>query len=190
MFRRRGEPERAFSELKKASDLNPSEAKILALRALALSDMGEQAPARADADKAIAASPNSASAYYARGLISFREGKPDAAGTDAEKALTLDAKLAAAHVLMGRIAEERGDKNGAEARYRRALDTPAKSVDARSAHDEARERLKAIGAEAPPKVVASSTPPSKPVSETAATASDCRKFIPSASVTISVDCSD
>ena len=88
---------------------------------------------------------------------------------------------------MGRIAEERGDKDTAATRYRRALDIPSKSVDTKSAHEEARERLKVIGAEAPPKVVAS-TSEAAAASEPAPTANDCRKFIPSASVTISVDC--
>ncbi len=132
-------------------------------------------------------SSKNASAYYARGMISFREHNLDAASTDAEKALELQDKFSAAHVLMGRIAEERGDKDDAATRYRRALDIPSKSVDTKSAHEEARERLKAIGADAPPKVVASTSEPA-PTSEPATMASDCRKFIPSASVTISVDC--
>jgi Tfp pilus assembly protein PilF len=182
MFRRRAELDQAFSELRRAAALDPGSEKVLVLRALVLSDRGEQGPARTEAEKALATKPDDAGALYARALVSFREQKFDDATADVEKALARKDAFPAAHTLMGRILEQRADPDGAEKHYRRALEIPSKSVDARAAHEEARERLAALTGKSPAKVAASAAAPGKE--------SDCRRFIPSAAITIVVDCSE
>ena len=132
---------------RRQSTLNPSESKVTVLRALILSDKGEQAPARADIDKVIAAEPKNASAHYARALISFREHDLDAAAADADKAVALKDAFPAAHTLLGRIAEDRKDNDAAgRTTSARSLFPPNPSTHAH-AHDEAREHLDALGGE-------------------------------------------
>lgn len=188
LFRRAGDLDQAYSELTDAERLEPGNRKVQVMRALVLSDKGEQRPARAEAEKALDAKADDASALYARALIAYRERDFAAATTDVDKALEQKQAFPAAHTLKGRLDEESGDTAGARASYRRALDTAPNSVDARAAQEEARERLSALGdepaAEAPKgeEVVAQ-----RSVGEGIG---DCRKYIPSASVTIAVDCSE
>jgi len=194
MFRARGDASEAFSEVQRAGALDPGEHKVQILRALALSDLGEQGPARDEAEKAIAGLPDEAGAYYARALVSFREQAIDRAMDDVTKALSLKGTYPTALTLKGRIHEQRGERAGAIASYREALETKSKSIDARVAQAEARERLVALGdreeeaKDAPAKIAASGTAEAEPSSEPAASEGKCRRFIPSVMTTIAVDC--
>ena len=180
LMRRMGELDRAKADAEKAASLKPAERKITVLEALILSDKEDNAAARVKADQAINDAPDNASGYYARGLISFRENKLDPAAKDVEKAISVKDAFPAAHTLLGRIAEAKGDNGSASKHYRRSLDIPAKSVDARAAHDEARERLDALPGEKSDRVALSNA--------AASTTGGCRKFIPAVSITVAVEC--
>lgn len=189
LFRRRGEFQAAFSELQRAGALDPGDRKVEMLRALVLSDLGEQGPARAEAEKAVSGLPE-AGAYYARALVAFRDNAIAAASADVEQALSLKDNFPAAHTLKGRIKEQQGEKDAAVASFRRALELPSKSLDARSAQDEARQRLAVLtGSSQPPpnetpdKIAASSPPPPAEAKK-----SDCRRFIASTRSTVAIDC--
>lgn len=201
MFRRRGEPSQAFSELQSAAALDPADGRINAQRALALSDMGEQGPARKEAELAISADANGPAGYYARALVAFREHDLKAASDDVVKALSLKKTFQPAHALEGRIHEEQGDAEAARASYNRAIETSSHGVDALAAQAEARERLAALDGKqpAPALIVSSDTAgeapaeakPSEPAPAAAPEAvgeGNCRRFIPSAGMTVAVAC--
>jgi Tfp pilus assembly protein PilF len=199
VFRARNELDRAFSELQTAGQLDVTDHKVVILRALVLSDMGEQGPARREAETAIEANPDEAGGYYARALVAYREKQFDAATADVDKALSFKDANPIAHTLKGQILEQRGDTSAALASFRRALDIIPKSLDARAAQDEARARVTALGGTepVPDKVAASETPPAAkpaaaPLSATppAAERAGCRRFIPSVGTTVAVDCPD
>jgi tetratricopeptide (TPR) repeat protein len=185
MFRRRGELERAYTEVRRAADLDAKDQKVQVLRALILSDKGEQRWAREDVDKVLAAKPDDAGALYARALISYRENELAKAADDAETAIKQKKDFTAAHTLLGRIREQQGDKAVARASFQRALDIPSKSVDQQAAREEARERMAALGGETVERVAEKSPSRANP-SRTGP--SDCRRFLPSAGVTVTVDC--
>lgn len=180
LFRRRGDLERAYTEVRRAADLDPNDQKVQVLRALILSDRGEQHWAREDVNKVLAAKPNDAGALYARALISYRENELAKAADDAESVIKQKNDFTAAHTLLGRIREQQGDKAVARASFERALDIPSKSVDAQAAREEARERIAALRGGRVEQVAESSGSRAAP--------SDCRRFLPSASVTVVVDC--
>ncbi len=180
LFRRRGDLERAYTEVRRAADLDPNDRKVQVLRALILSDKGEQRWAREDVDKVLAAKPDDAGALYARALISYRENELAKAADDAETRHKAEEGLHGRHTLLGRIREQQGDKAVARASFERALDIPSKSVDAQAAREEARERIAALAGEPVERVAQASGSRSGP--------SDCRRFLPSAGVTVVVDC--
>lgn len=188
LFRAMKEPNRAFSELQRAADLDPADDKVEAMRALALVDLGELSPARAAAEKAITEKPDDALPYYARAFVSFAEKKFDDAMRDVEKALSIKDKHIAAHTLKGKLHEERGEKSAAEASYRRALEGFPKAPDAIGAKEEARERLAALTGEPAPAKIATSDPAAASDPEPAPASTDCRRFIPSAGTTVAVEC--
>lgn len=166
-------------------------------RGWAYRQAGDAARARADFDTVLRLEPRYAWGYYSRALIERDEGAHDKAKADLHKALAIDAGFVAANALMGRLLEARGDIAGARAHYQRALAAEPKGIDARSSQATARERLEAlkgqVSASAPPTGsgvhVLSSGEKSRPAPETSdAPGLDCRRFIPSAGTTISVDC--
>jgi tetratricopeptide (TPR) repeat protein len=180
LFRRRGDLERAYTEVRRAADLDPNDRKVQVLRALILSDKGDQRWAREDANNVLAAKPDDAGALYARALISYRESELAKAADDAESVIKQKKDFTAAHTLLGRIREQQGDKEAARASFERALDIPSKSVDAQAAREEARDRIAALSGGKVDQVAESSSSRAGP--------SDCRRFLPSAGVTIIVDC--
>jgi tetratricopeptide (TPR) repeat protein len=167
-------------------------------RGWAYRQAGDAARARADFDTVLKLNPRYAWGYYSRALIERDQGAEDKARADLDKALAIDAGFVAANAVMGRLLETRGDIAGARGHYQRALAAEPKGIDARSSQATARERLEAlkglVGASAPqaggPGVhVLSSGEKSRPAPETStAPGLDCRRFIPSAGTTISVDC--
>jgi tetratricopeptide (TPR) repeat protein len=166
-------------------------------RGWAYRQAGDAARARADFDTVLKLNPRYAWGYYSRALIERDRGAEDKAKADLDKALAIDAGFVAANALMGRLLEARGDIAGARAHYQRALAAEPKGLDARSSQATARERVEAlkglVGASAPATGsgvhVLSSGEKSRPAPETSnAPGLDCRRFIPSAGTTISVDC--
>lgn len=190
LFRRRGELQSAFSELQRAGALDPGDRKVEMLRALVLSDLGEQGPARAEAEKAVSGLPKEAGAYYARAIVAFRDNAISTAFADVEQALSLKEAFPAAHTLKGRIKEQQGETEAAIASFRRALAVTPKSLDARSAQDEARQRLAALtgSSELPANETSERIAASSPSLPAETKKSDCRRFIASTRSTVAIDC--
>ena len=99
--------------------------------------------------------------------------------------------------LQGRIHEEQGDTVAATASYRRALDVSPKSVDARAAQDEARERIAVLTGEKPPARIAAtdvsaddSGSSTEKASKETEGSGNCRRFIPATGTTIAVACAE
>jgi tetratricopeptide (TPR) repeat protein len=193
VFRRRGELDRAFSELQRAGSLDPTDVDVLVLRALVLSDMGEKVPARAEADKAVFAKSDEPAALYARAVVAFRDDSLEAAAADVDKALSFKDAFPAAHTLKGEIAERRNKSDAAIKSYSRALDFSPRSLDGRMAQEKARTRLSSLnGSSLVPAEVAEAASPPKPSAEPdeATKGTDCRRFIPSAGITVAVKCDE
>lgn len=177
MYRRLDDTDRALADLKQAAALKPSESKVGVLRALVLSDKGDHSAARTEIDKVLADGDEKAGAYYARALISYRDRQLPDAARDAEKAVSLQSDHAAAQALLGRIREDQGDTASAKTHYERALAAPTKTVDIRTAQEEARKRLDGMTSKT-----------AEPAPVTRAAGLDCRRFSPVAGVTIGVAC--
>jgi tetratricopeptide (TPR) repeat protein len=82
----------AEKELKKATELQPQNAEILAYHALALFETGQNAQALAQVNKSIALNKNFAEAYYYRSQIYRVMNQKDKALQDINKALELAPK--------------------------------------------------------------------------------------------------
>lgn len=192
VFRRGGDLNRAFSELQRAGILDPGDREIRVARALVLSDLGEQEPARREADNVLGEKPDDAGALYARAWIAFREDKLADAAADVDKALAALEKFPAAHALKGEIDERRGQISSAIASYRRALELSPRSLDGRAAHQKARTRLSALDGSSQPTSpeVATAASPSPPTDRKEEKSHDCRRFIPEARATVAVDCAE
>ncbi len=149
---------------------------------------GDSARAQADFTTVLKLNPRYANAYYSRAVVAHDLQEPDKAIADLKQALAIENGFAAAHTLMGELLESRGDAAGARVHYQQALAAAPKHIDARPAQAKARERLKVLAG--PDTVQALSTGSKKEkAAETPGTGKlDCRRFIPSAGTTISVDC--
>ena len=157
-------------------------------RAWAYRQAGDSTRAQADFTTVLKLNPRYASGYYSRAVVAHDLREPDKAIADLKQALAIDNGFAAAHTLMGELLEARGDTAGARTHYQQALAAAQKHIDARPAQAKARERLDALAGRDP-------TPAASPASKTEKAADtpgtgklDCRRFIPSAGTTISVDC--
>lgn len=179
LFHRQGDNERALAELMAVPGDARSKHNVRILRGLVHYDLGNLAAARQEIDAVLASAPANASALYARALMSFRDMQLDAATADAQKALALQRDFSEAHIVLGRIAERRADRAAASVHYRQVGSLPAKSVSAHLARKEARQRLQML-----------SGSPIATVADTRTRSGACRRFIPAASITITVDCTD
>jgi|GEM_PF-6277885 len=170
-------------------------------RGWAYRQAGDLARARADFEATLKLNPRYAWAFYSRALIERDENAPDKAIADLERALEIDSKFAAAHAVMGELLETRGELARARVHYQRSLAVPPKGIDARSSQARARKRLEALdrqvdasatGTQGSANVrVLSATEKGPAASEAApapAAGPDCRRFVPAAGFTISVDC--
>lgn len=176
MLRRLKHRRRALSDLSKAEKLEPSEHKIVVMRALVLSDQGKHDEALDTIDSVIEAHPNDAEALHARAVILFRQKQFDDADAELDEAIRLRKSFEAAYLLRGQILEKRRQYKRARDQYERALATSAKSVEQLYAQKTARARIRALDRRSGPTVVSSST------------SSDCRRFIPAANMTIAIKC--
>lgn len=174
LFRRHGDLDRALFEI-------PTDAKsqnVSLLKALILSDRGEHANARTEIDAIFKRGPVTAAALHARAAIAYRDGRLDEAESDAKSANTLKKGFAEAIFLLGQIAEVRGDQTNAAAYYRQVVALAPGSMESFWARQDARSRLKTLetGTRSTGAMVIE-------VSRT-----DCRRFIPSAGLTIVTPC--
>jgi len=178
MLRRLKQRSRALSDLRTAEKLEPTEQKIAVMRALILSDQGNHTEAMSAVAQVISAHPNDADALHARAVIQFRRQRFDEADADLEEAIKTRASFEAAYLLRGRISERRGKYEHAREHYERAVAFSARTVEQLYAQKAARERLWVLNGRANQPVVTSSI------------VSDCRRFVPSANMTIAVKCAD
>jgi tetratricopeptide (TPR) repeat protein len=159
-------------------------------RGWAYRQAGDNARARADFESVLKLNPRYASGFYSRAVVERDLGAADKAIADLEKALAIESGFTAAHTLLGQLLEDRGDIAGARTHYQHALASQPKFIDAQSAQAKARERLNALPREAGTSSQVLSAAEKSRVSAETSTASslDCRRFIPSAGTTISVEC--
>lgn len=176
MLRRLKHRRRALSDLREAKKLKPSEHKIAVLRAMVLSDQGKHEDALDAIDPVIEAHPEDADALHARAVILFRQKELDDADAELDEALRIRKSFEAAYLLRGQILEKRGQYKNARNQYQRALATSAKTVEQLYAQKTARARLRALDGRNGPTVLTSTR------------GSDCRRFIPSANMTIAIKC--
>jgi predicted Zn-dependent protease len=178
MLRRLNQRRRALSDLRAAEKLEPSEHKIVVMRALVLSDQGKHKEALKTIDPVIDAHPKDADALHARAVIQFRRKRFIDAEADLDDAMRLRKSFEAAYLLRGQILEQRGKNERARTQYERALATSAKTVEQLYAQKTARARLRVLnGRKSSPVIVSSS-------------GSDCRRFVPAANMTIAIDCKE
>ena len=180
VYRRKNEPDRALADLDKAASMKPDSHHIPLVRALVLSDKGQHAAAKDAITKLIAADRDTAAGYYARAVVAFREHQLDATTADLQKALAIEENFTAAHTLMGRVQEARGKVSDARASYHRAVDSSAKLFDGHPAQQLARERLSGISGKGRSDVAL----------KTESSNSGCRRFLPTAGITVPYDCSE
>lgn len=197
VLRQLGKPSKALAALEKALEMKPYERALKPLRILLLSDLGRQAEAVIEADRLVAVRRSDAEGRYARAVVSFRRGSLDKALSDLKRALKQRALFPAASALLGQILELRGEYEEAKAQYRLALKSAGPTIDRETAQDLARRRLDALES-GPAGRVALRTRSDSPFSRSAQKAGsggskgtdDCRRYIPSAAVTVSVPCGD
>ena len=178
MLRRLKQYDRALADLRAAEKLKPTEQKIIVMRALVLSDQGDHAAATSTIAPVIVAKPNNADALHARAVILFRRERLDEAEADVKKALKIRKSFDAAHLLKGRILERKGKTQQAREHYERAIASSAKSVEQLYAQNTARARLKSLEERKETPVL------------TPGISFDCRRFIPAANMTITIDCKE
>lgn len=174
IFRRLGDLDRALLEI--PADQKGQNGSLL--KALILSDQGEHAKARAEIDAVVKRGPASAAALQTRAAIAYRDGRLGDAEADAKSAGTLKNGFAEAIFQLGQIAEARGDHASAAAYYRQVVALAPISIESFWARRDAQARLRATdpGARSGGAMMVG-------VSRT-----DCRRFIPSAGLTIATQC--
>jgi tetratricopeptide (TPR) repeat protein len=188
LLRRKNDLDRALADLDKAASLKPDAVDVTLLRALIVADKGDHASAMSDVNRVISTNASSAPAYYARALLAFRKNDLGPAGADVDKALAIESAFPAAQTLSGRILEARGNTEAAKARYTQALQTPpGKQFDTRAAQDKARERLAALSDAVPARSAAA---PQAPPAKSSSGKQACSRFVPTAGMTIRVECGD
>ena len=102
-----------------------------------------------DFDELVRLHPKFVAAYYNRALVNLDLKRPDDAMRDFTAAIAADKDYAGAYTQRGLIHEKAGARAPAIADFRAALAAPAKYESGPWAHSTARERLKALGVEAP-----------------------------------------
>jgi tetratricopeptide (TPR) repeat protein len=100
----------------------------------------------ADFDMAIKLNPNTVLAYGNRANAKAALNQTDAAIADYTKAISLDRDYTAAYAGRAMEYERKQQQSLAIADYKAALAAPQKYQDGKWAHDKARERLRALGA--------------------------------------------
>lgn len=188
-----GSARRAITDVDKALKLNPYARELAPLRVLLLNETGDVDKAADAADQIVTERPNDAVASYVRAAVLFRRHNLDAAQSDLSAALQSSPLFSAAHTLQGEIGEARGKPDAARASYLRALQVGGPEIDATPSRDRARRRLAALDKTPPAEA---SDRPSRHVARAAedapeqkpSTSIDCRRYVPSARMTISVPC--
>ena len=188
MLRRMNKLDEALVDLDEAAELKPAEGKVKTLRALVLSDRGNHDAGLAELKPVLVKRPKDATALNARATILFRQKRFEEALVDADKAIKARRSFAPAHVLKGQILEETKKAELAKSSYRIARNYSGVSVEGLFAGKLAVERLTAMkGTKNEIVVPAPSAAPKRPAT-TKSARSTCKRFVPTANTTISVDC--
>ncbi|MCH9807376.1 MAG: tetratricopeptide repeat protein [Alphaproteobacteria bacterium] len=196
ILRLKGLPEDALGPLKKAQDLKPYERRLKALRVLVLSDLRHDASATKEADKLVAGRRSDPIGRYARAVVNFRQGEYDRALKDLKAAIRKQALFPAAHALRGQILEIRRRTDAAKSAYRRALKSAGPTIDQNTSQDLARRRLETLDSGRSGRLALrtqSDSPFGRSNKRNAKKKNqkrECRRYIPSAAVTVSVPCSN
>jgi len=145
-----GQFDQAISDFDEAIRLDPDDADAYYGRGRAHLARGHIAKAVADYTKAIRLKPDDADPYLSRGLAYMETGDYPRAIDDYTRVIQLQPDSALAYTNRALSHERSGNTAQARADYRAALAVPQHDSDGVRAHETARERLKALGAEPPP----------------------------------------
>lgn len=181
MLRRLNETERAITELERAARMSPEYDKIKILLAILRSDQGDHQAALAILNEIIKRNPKNANAYYARSLVLFRLDRLTGAKEAALEALRLKKNYLAALNILGLVAKKRNRIDIAKSHFGQAAKKQADSVESLYARKEARDHLSGL------ETSHKSKPKLSRVVDHQAPKS-CRRFIPSAAITVAVPC--
>lgn len=181
MLRRLNKLQMALSDLASASELSKKDDKIDTLQGILKSDLGDHVGALATLNPIIQRSPKFSPAYHARALVLYRQQRLAPAQSAAQKAIELDKRHTAAFTLLGLISEKQNRTDIARLRFEQAIMTDADSVESIYAQEEARDHLAALKQSPDENTKISQLPPKEQPKK-------CRRFIPSAAITIAVPC--
>ena len=124
-----GEYDQAFSELTKAIEIAPGDARAYVIRGMAYNDKGEHDLAIADFTRVIEIKPTDAHAYVNRGMAYGNKGEYDLAVADHSKAIEIDPTLTDPYRLRARAYTYKGeyDKAWKDVYQAQALGRPVDS---------------------------------------------------------------
>jgi len=142
--------DKAIADYDKAIQLRSDYAPAYLSRGAAYSKKQELDKAITDYNEAIRLRPTYAFAYNNRGGAYFQKGQLDLAIADFSQAINLDLMYTAAYTHRGMAYQAAGQPRKAKVDYQAALAAPQKYGNGAWAHETARERLKALGAEPRP----------------------------------------
>ena len=181
MLRRLSKTGLALSALQQASKITPKDNRSDTLQAILQSDTNDHKNALSLLNEVIARAPEYSYAYYARGLVLYRQNRLAGAQEAAEKALRLKKQYTEAFALLGLILEKQNRRDTARIRFEQAIMSKADNVESLYAQEEARDWLRAL------KQTSDDNPKVSQLPADTRT-KDCRRFIPSAAITIAVPC--
>lgn len=181
MLRRLNKPEQAIADLERAAGTSPGDDKMKTLLAILRSDQGDHHASLKILNEVIARNEKYATAYYARGLVLYRLDRLAGAKDAASEALRLKKNYIAAFNILGLIAKKQKRRDIAKLRFEQAATSQAESVESLYARKEARDHLLDLETAHTPNPQVSSI-------EDQQLSKNCRRFIPSAAITIAVPC--
>lgn len=183
MLRRLDKTDLANVDLAQAAKTTPGDNKIETLQAILVSDKGRHRDALKILNMVIERSPKHAHAYSARGLILYRLGSLAGAEDAAKTALEHKKNYTEALNLLGLIAKKQQLLDIAKLRFEQAASSNAETVESLYAREEARGQLAALE-------TAQKANPQVSSIEDDQQPKNCRRFIPSAAITVAVACPD
>jgi tetratricopeptide (TPR) repeat protein len=120
-YDRKGDYDRAISDLDQAIRLDPKNTVVYNNRGYAYTGKGDYDRAISDLDHAIRLNPKYANAYAGRGYAYYNKGAYDRAISDFDQAIRLNPKLARAYSNRGEAYEAKNDPDHAIADFDQAL---------------------------------------------------------------------
>ncbi|MGD9669797.1 MAG: tetratricopeptide repeat protein [Hyphomicrobiaceae bacterium] len=184
----------ALKDLERASKLNRYAKEIGPAQVLTLIELGRLGSAWAEASRILAARKSDPAGRYVRAVISFRRGDLSAAIADLDVAIAGAPLFPAAYSLKAQILEVRSDIAAAQQNYEMALRPGGIALDSRTAQARAKYKLAEHAQSAWSTAAADSrngsTDSGSAKRFATGSSGQCRRFIPAAAVTISVECGD